>query len=345
MSAPAPPPISRRALLWGAGACAVAGGVVVLTRPHHPRTPRKQPDGVYRKLKIAWPEAAMAPVLAAALEKNFFAQYNLDVEPLPDIHNGQDALAALAQQKTGYALAPALTWLQHLHTGLPAHLVMGVQSGSRRLLVRRSSGIARLDQLMGRTVAVPDQNAADKLFFCIMMRRKGMDALNHINWIDLPIDQIEQALHDQKIDAVVAHDPDAWTLLQNYPDLLYELVGSDTGHYAARTSLILGVSDAAQEKDPTAATAVVLALRDAALWVNSHRDDAATLIADNAADLPASRAREMLRNEPVIRPLIGHGLREQVAQYCDELQLVGMMADGEDSTALARHYTLNVLHE
>ncbi|MCP1242405.1 ABC transporter substrate-binding protein [Acetobacter lambici] len=345
MSAPVSSPLSRRALLWGAGGCVAAGGVVLLTRQRHPRTPRKQPDGVYRKLKIGWPEAAMSPVLAAALEKNFFAQYNLDVDPLPNIHNGQEALAALTEQKTSYAVAPALTWLQHLHAGLPAHLVMGVQSGSRRLLVRRSSGITRLDQLMGRNVAVPDQNAADKLFFCIMMRRKGMDALTHINWVDLPIQQIEQALHDQKIDAVVTHDPDAWSLLQNHPDLVYELVGSDTGHYAARTSLILGVADTAQEKDPTAATALVLALRDAALWVNTHRDDAATLIADNAAGLPATSARNMLRNEPVIRPLMGRGLREQIAQYCDELQLVGMMADGEDSTALARSYTLNVLHE
>ena len=345
MSVPAPSPISRRALLWGAGGCAAVGGVAVLAHQSRPRAPRRQPDGVYRKLKIAWPEAAMSPVLTAALEKSFFAQYNLDVDPLPDIHNGQDALDALARQKTAYALAPALTWLQRLHAGLPARLVMGVQSGSRRLLVRRSSGVTRLDQLMGRNVAVPDLNAADKLFFCIMMRRKGMDALNHINWIDLPIQQIEQALHDQKIDAVVTHDPDAWTLLQNNPDLLYELVGSDTGHYAARTSLILGVADTAQESDPTAATALVLALRDAALWVNTHRDDAATLIADNAADLPVASARNMLRNEPTIRPLMGHGLREQIAQYCDELQLVGMLADGEDSAALARRYTLNVLHE
>ncbi|CEF57005.1 ABC transporter substrate-binding protein [Acetobacter ghanensis] len=345
MSAPVSSPISRRALLWGAGGCAVAGGVVLLTRHQHPRAPRKQPDGVYRKLKVGWPEAAMSPVLAAALEKNFFAQYNLDVDPLPNIHNGQDALTALMQQKTAYALAPALTWLQHLHAGLPAHLIMGVHSGSRRLLVRRSSGITRLDQLMGRTIAVPDMNAADKLFFCIMMRRKGMDALNNINWVDLPLQQIEQALHDQKIDAVVTHDPDAWILLQNHADLLYELVGSDTGHYAARTSLILGVADAAQENDPTAATALVLALRDASLWVNTHRDDAATLITDNAADLPATSARNMLRNEPVIHPLLGRSLREQIAQYCDELQLVGMMADGEDSAALARRYTLNVLHD
>ncbi|GAN71648.1 ABC transporter substrate-binding protein [Acetobacter syzygii] len=345
MSAPVPPSFPRRALFWGAGGCAIAGGFALLTHHHKPRTPRKEPDGVYRKLKIGWPEASMSPVLAAALEKNFFAQYNLDVDPLPNIHNGQEALDALAHQKTAYALAPALTWLQHLHAGLPAHLVMGVQSGSRRLLVRRSSGITRLDQLMGRNVAVPDQNAADKLFFCIMMRRKGMDALNHINWIDLPIQQIEQALHDQKIDAVVTHDADAWILLQNHPDLLYELVGSDTGHYAARTSLILGVADTAQEHDPTAATALVMALREATLWVNTHKDDAATLIADNAAGLPATSARNMLHNEPTIHPLVGHALREQIAQYCDELQLVGMLGEEEDSTALAHRYTLNVLHE
>lgn len=36
--------------------------------------------------------------------EEFFAQYNLDVDPLPDIHNGQDALEALVQQK------PPMLW-------------------------------------------------------------------------------------------------------------------------------------------------------------------------------------------------------------------------------------------
>lgn len=337
--------LSRRALLTGAvlASTATAAGLMLASHLHN-RHPRAQPDGSYRKLRLGWSGAEHCPVFAAAQQKGFFAHYNLDIEVVSSSANGHETLDAMQNKAFDYAVASALIWIQYLNNALPARLVLGVQPGNFRLLVRRSSGITRLDQLMGRTVAIPDRNAADKLFFAVMMRRKGLDAMNRITWQDMPVGQIAEAAQAQKIEAVAAHDPVGWQLLHEHPDLFTELVGSNTGHYAERTSLVLGVSDEALAEDPAAATALVLALMDAAHWADTHRDEVATLIADDTPALSSDSARAMLHSEPLIRPVAGGAFRDQIAQYCDELQLIGLMPDLEDSAALARKFTRNVLH-
>lgn len=337
--------VSRRALLGGAAIAttATAAGLLLAPQFRH-RHPRLQPDGTYRKLRLGWAGAEHCPVFAAAQQKGFFAHYNLDIEVVSSSANGHETLDAMKNKAFDYAVASALIWIQYLNNAMPARLVLGVQPGNFRLLVRRSSGITRLDQLMGRTVAIPDRNAADKLFFAVMMRRKGLDAMNRITWQDMPFGQISEAAQAQKIEAVAAHDPYAWQLLHDHPDLFTELVGSNTGHYAERTSLVMGVSDAALAEDPAAATALVLALMDAAHWADTHRDEAATLIADDTPALSSDSARAMLHSEPLIRPVTGSAFRDQIAQYCDELQLIGLMPDLEDSAALAHNFTRNVLH-
>ncbi|MBO1326608.1 ABC transporter substrate-binding protein [Acetobacter sp. TBRC 12305] len=347
MTTRGPSSVPRRALL-SAALLAVGGTATTVLFEHsrHERHPaHKPPDGVYRKLVVGWAAAEHCPVYVAAAQKGFFDHYNLDIDIAPATNDGHDTLEALQHREFDYAVAPALTWLPYLHAGLAAHLVMGVQPGYFRLLVRRSSGITRLDQLMDRNVAMPDMNAADKLFFAIMMRRKGLDALTRINWVDLPFTEIADSARAQRIDAVVAHDPYAWLLLQTAPDLFVELASSNTGHYAERTSLVLGVADSALQADPDAATSLVLALNTAARWANTHRDDAATLIAGSMPELSPASARAMLHNAPAIHPVLGQSLRDQIAQYCDELQLVGLLPDAENTTLLAQSYTRNVLRE
>lgn len=346
MSAQGPssdPAFRRRLMLTGLAGLAVAGAVSAFEYHTHRNHPRKQPDGQYRKLTLVWAHADTAPVLAVAYQKGFFARYSLDVESIATPQNGNDALDSLAAGKADYAVAPALTWLPRLYAGLPASLVLGIQPGAFRLLVRREANITRLDQLVGRIVGVPDKNAADKFFFAIMMRRKGINAMDGIHWTDIPAEHVEDAARARTIDALVAHDPLAWQLLTSHPDLFSELVGSTTGHYADRTSLILGASHTALDTDPDAATALTLVLRDAAKWANQHRDEAATLVADDTSDFSADTMRAMLRHQPAITPVTGHTLRDQIAQYYDELQLIGLLPDTEAASAIAKRTTRNVL--
>ncbi|KAA8383363.1 ABC transporter substrate-binding protein [Acetobacter tropicalis] len=341
---PSSSPVFRRRILFTSLAgLAMAGGVggYELHRAHRP--PHKQPDGRYRKLTIAWPHATTAPVLAVAYQKDFFARYSLELETAGDFLDGSEALDALAHGKAAYAVAPALTWLPRLHAGLQASLVLGIQPGVFRLLVRRGSGVTRLDHLLNRPVGVPDLNAADKLFFAIMMRRKGINAMAGVNWKTLPAEELLGAVQRKELDAVVAHDPLAWQLLNQSDGLFAELVSSNSGHYADRTNLILGVSASAFEEDPDAATALTLALRDAAKWTNTHRSEAATLIADDTPTMTPDNVLAMLNSEPTIRPVTGHALREQMAQYCDELQLISLLPEAESAADLAKSYTRNVL--
>lgn len=347
MSAQGPssdPAFRRRLMLTGLAGLAVAGGVSAFEHHAHQHAHRKQPDGQYRKLRLIWPHADTAPVLAVAYQKDFFARYSLDVESISTSQNGNDVLDALAAGKAEYAVAPALTWLPRLYAGLPVSLVLGIQPGTFRLLVRRGAYITRLDQLVGRAVGVPDKNAADKFFFAIMMRRKGINALEGIHWTDIPAENVVEAAQAQTIDALVTHDPLAWQLLNSHADLFSELVGSTTGHYADRTNLILGATHTALEADPDAATALTLSLRDAAKWANQHRDEAATLVADDSSEFSADTMRAMLRHQPPITPVTGHTLRNQIAQYCDELQLIGLLPDTEAASDIAKRTTLNVLN-
>lgn len=335
--------VSRRILLSSLAGLAVAGGVGAYEIHKANRPPRKQPDGQYRQLKITWPNAATAPVLAVAYQKDFFSRYSLDVDTVGSPKNGHEALDLLASGQTGFAVAPALTWLTRLHAGLDASLILGIQPGVFRLLVRRGSGITRLDQLVGRPVAVTDQNAADKLFFAIMMRRKGINAMDGVNWKNLPATDVLDAANRKEIDAVVAHDPLTWQLLSQNGGLFSELVSSNTGHYADRVNLVLGVANGTLNADPDAATAMALTLRDAAKWTNIHRDEAATLVADDTPGLSADSVLQMLQSEPAIRPVAGRPLREQIAQYCDELQLISLLPATESASDLAKRYTRNVL--
>lgn len=343
-----PPPPSRRAILLSSlTGLAVAGGMGLYEVRRHNRHPRKQPDGHFRHLTLTWPNANASPVLAVAAQKDFFAKYSLEVETLPTPSSGTDAIMALANGNAAFAVAPALSWLPHLHAGVDASLIMGIQPGAFRLLVRRGAGITRLDQLINRTVAVPEHTLADKLFLAIMMRRKGLNAMDGIHWAPLSTEDMIKGAQQGTLDAIALHDPTAWQILSASTGLYAELVSSNTGHYADRTNLVLGVANPVLTADPDAATALTLALLDAAKWTNTHRDEAATLFAssDNAGDLSPALAREMLNNEPPIRPVVGHTLREQMAQYCDELQLIGLIPNTESAAALSHKYTHNVLRD
>uniref|UniRef100_UPI001575503C ABC transporter substrate-binding protein n=1 Tax=Caulobacter sp. S45 TaxID=1641861 RepID=UPI001575503C len=301
----------------------------------------------YRRLTLACPHPAHDPVLIVAQRQGVFARYNLDVTVQGGPASGQQAIDRLHPDGAEAVVAPALSWLPRLMAGLDARLIGGLQSGSARLLVAARSPIKRIEDLHRRAIGIADTSTdaypgADRLFFSIMMRRKGMDPNHDVTWVPLAPDQFADALAGHRVQAVAGHDPVIWQVREALR--LTELASSMTGSYGTRVSRVLGLRGDVLRADPAAAVALVLAFREAAESVARHPDAAASVLADQLPDMDQAQIERMLHAEGHTVHPIGSDLREQIAQYIDELKLIGLAGDELDSAALARRFCANVLH-
>ena len=90
----------------------------------------------------------------------------------------------------------------------------------------------------------------------------------------------------------------------------------------------------------------MLAFEDAATTVAHHLDEAASVLADELPDMDLPGIERMLHSEGHSVHPVGTALREQVAQYIDELKLIALAADDLDSGArLARRYCPLIIHD
>lgn len=297
-------------------------------------------------MTLSWPFAPASILYNVALRQDFFLQYHLGVQLRPGVLSGRDAIADLQAGRSMAAVAPVLSWLQACQGSpdLPARLVMGLQAGTFRLLVRKRLRIAKIEDLAGRRIAVLNADMADRLFFSVILRRKGLNPDTAPNWVILPPDQIDDAVMAGAVDAVALHDPLAWQLMGNPALELVELVNSINGLYARRTNLALGISTDVLEHTPAAAVALVLALYNAARWLPTHMAEAAALLDGRIADMGQDAILQMMRHEALGISPVGNDLKIQIARYVDELKLLGQFPDSLDSASYARHMSADILH-
>ncbi|NHN85895.1 ABC transporter substrate-binding protein [Acetobacter musti] len=326
--------------MTGAGAGIVAGGAAVW-QWYRPKRSHSEPDGRYRSLVLAWPAPETDLVMIVARERGFFTNYSLDVTTRA-VTTGNQAIAALGKDSVVGAAAPALSWLPALYGGKKAKLIAGLSAGTYRLLVRSHTGIVRLENLVGKTIAVVDEDAADRRFFSVLLRRKGISP-GDVHWKAVPADQISGRIASGELDGVVAHDFLAWHLLSGSGGGLTELAGSTTGHYSERINRVFGLDENYLADDPGGGVALALAFRDAGRWIEKHRDEAVTLLAPYLPQMDEDTVSDMLAHEPKPIHLIGHWLRDQMAQYADELKLIDILPDSLDSGSFAQSVCRNVL--
>jgi NitT/TauT family transport system substrate-binding protein len=97
-------------------------------------------------------------------------------------------------------------------------------------------------------------------------------------------------------------------------------------------------------QDPNGAATVVLALRDACRWIERNRNERAAVLAPHLSDMEEADIQKMLAHQPAPVHLLGHWLRDQMAQYADELKLLEQLPDSLNSGAFAQSICQNVLH-
>lgn len=118
-----------------------------------------------------------------------------------------------------FILAPMAMALRE--QGVPMKIVyLGHRDGTA-MMVRKDSQIFRIEDLKGKTVAVPNRFANQRLLLFKAFKERGMN-IKDVNLIEMPPPDMPAALYAKAVDAITAGEPFmAQTELDGYGRVLY----------------------------------------------------------------------------------------------------------------------------
>jgi len=165
------------------------------------------------------PILAIAPVLIAQYYGLFDEEgIMVEIEPTPGAGPTIEAVIS-GTADIGFTGHPAVwkladtrgIYLKLVHQGG----VTGSQYRGRKidpekstlLLVKKGSGIKKIEDLRGRNVAINVLNDLPHVSLSILLKRAGYDPQTFVNWVEIPFPQMPAALAAGRVDAAVASAP------------------------------------------------------------------------------------------------------------------------------------------
>lgn len=298
--------------------------------------------GAPRKLKLSWNAGAvcLAP-LPVAIEHGFFQKQNLDVELVNYSGSTDQLLEAIATGKSDAGLGMALRWLKPLEQGFDVKIAAGTHGGCMRVLTRTDSGVARLADLKGKTVAVGDLAGPDKNFFSIQLAKLGIDPVKDVDWRAYPGNLLNVAIEKGEVQAFLSSDPLAYLWLK---DSQYKEVASNLdGEYRDKSCCIVGVRGSLVREEPQVARAITQALLDAAMFTSQNLTVAAKSFqpyAPKAATL--ADIEGMVRYHTHHHHPVGEVLKRELKAYADDLKSVQVFKQGTDTAKFAERIYVDI---
>lgn len=294
-----------------------------------------------RKIKLAWfPNAACLSPVAAAQHRGIFTKHGLEVEFVNLAGTTDQLLEALSTGKADASVGMALRWLKPLEQGFDVKLTAGTHGGCLRLLGAKSANVTDIESLRGKAIGVTDQSSPAKNFFSIILIKHGIDPTRDVDWRQYPADLLALAVQKGEIQAIAHQDPDTWRYRKD-PGLV-EIGTNLSGEYAHRVCCVLGVRGSLLREDRPAAQAITAALLEAQDLTAAHPDETASAYAPYVANTSQEDIVALLQTHTHGHHALGDGLREQLAQYVEELKLVSVFKTSTDSVKFARRITEDV---
>jgi NitT/TauT family transport system substrate-binding protein len=299
-------------------------------------------SGPPRAIKLAWNASAICTSAApVAKERGIFAKRNLDVEFINFGGSTEQLLEAIATGKADAGIGMALRWLKPLEQGFDVKITAGVHGGCMRLLAGKSTGITKLEDLRGKTVAISDQASPSKNFFSIVLAKKGLDPDRDVEWRQYPMDLLALAVEKGEAHALADGDPRTWLWLKD--GKLTEVATNLSDEYATRTCCVLAIRGSLIRDERAVATALTRAVLEGGELVAHQPEDAAAVFAGYGGKGSVDELAAMLRSHTHHDHPIGTDLKKQIALYADELKLVNVIKRNTDTVKFAERVYADVL--
>ena len=285
-------------------------------------------------LRFAWNTGAVcgAPV-AAAQTSGIFEKHGLQVEFVNFAGSTEALLETIATGKADAGHGMALRWLKPLEQGFDVKIVAGLHSGCLRLLAGKDTGIATVADLRGKTVAISDLASPSKHFFAIQLAKQGIDPESEVDWRVFPGEMLGAVIERGEADAIAHWDPLTYKFLQS--DQFVEVASNMDGEYARRVCCIVGVRNSLLDENAEAVQRLTRALIEAQHFTAENPRIAAEAYQPFSPNTSIEDLETQIRYHGHSHSPSGDALRQELAQYTEELKLVGVMRPRTDPEKFA----------
>ena len=355
--------LSRRALLrygaavglavpvGGLGGHVVAGSLLSAPTPTLPDFPicrtaadgQPAASGPLTPVKLAWNATGICTAAAPlAKESGIFAAHGLDVDFVNFGGSTETLLEAIATGKADTGIGMALRWLKPLEQGFDVRITAGLHGGCIRLLGSQASGVTKLDDLKGKTVAISDQASPAKNFFSLLLAKRGIDP-DSVQWRNYPAEALPLAIEKGEAHALADNDPRTWIFLKESQGKLIEVASNLSGEFQTRSCCVLAIRSTLIRDDKRTATALTVALLESAHLVASQPLAAAKAFAAYGGKGSLADLADMLRSHTQNHNPVGKPLKQEIADYTDELKLVNVIKPSTNAARFADKVYADVL--
>jgi aliphatic sulfonates family ABC transporter substrate-binding protein len=257
----------------------------------------------------------MAPVFVA-VEKGWFDEALAKVGYKMERHEiniGPAVAEAMAADQIDIGQLGIAVIVTAAGRGLPAKIVVNTGVAGEGVVVRPDSGIAKLVDLRGKTIAIPAKGNMQDFIVRRGLEEAGLDPTKDVKFIEIAAPDQKQALLNGKlVDAITLWEPLVTDAVLSGGHLLATgqeiFPGHDNDSISATTEAI--------KKHPEAVRAIVEAVVRSQQWVMDHPDEAKPISAKYLG-LPLPTVDAAWMN--VFRRRDGHPSVEYTQQFADFL--------------------------
>ncbi|MDR3159265.1 MAG: ABC transporter substrate-binding protein [Zoogloeaceae bacterium] len=329
----------RRSLLRAAGSLALAAPLLGLGERAF-----AQAAAPKTKLTFAWSQVSfcLTPV-PVAKETGIFEKNGLDVELINYSGSTDQLLEALSTNKSDAAIGMIHRWLKPLEGGFNVKIVAGAHGGCVRLVAHKPSGIAKLADLRGKAIGVPDLAQPAKHFFAVYLKRHGIDPDRDVTWKAYQGDLLGLAAQKGEIQAIAYSDPLLYRIERDIKGGWLQLATNTSPPYEDKTCCVIGVGGDLVKKNRPAVAALARSLLEAYDWIQTHQREGAEIFHKYASGLTVDEILHLYKQLHFHVHPTGQSLRDQIAFYAQDFKDLGVLKPATDPKKLADHIFTDVL--
>lgn len=235
---------------------------------------------------ILYSRAAEQLSLWVAEDEGFFDDHGIDAT-LEEIAGASQVPVAISGGSAEMGFETAPDFLNAVDQGIELTVISGLSVDTAdnarvALVAGKDSGITEPTDVEGKRIGVPSFNSSSDLSTIKILRDAGVDT-DSINWVEVPFQQMADAINGGRVDAVVAVHPFIGLLKsQGHVPVIEQYATGDQEMLV----VFLSADRAWADEHPDAVESIRAALDEAAQFVEAHPDGARAIM-QKYSGLPA----------------------------------------------------------